>query len=173
MSDVFANELNVVRIEKFRNSPIKYTSGESRDIYVDIDGTLANAEHRLHYLQVKPKNWKQFFAEQINDTPYDDIVWLVRLLYENGNRIIICTGRPSEWRSVCEEWLIKHNIPYDALYMRSQGDFRDDSIVKIELVEQMRSEGFDPTIAFDDRDRVVEALRSIGMRVLQVRKGDF
>jgi hypothetical protein len=27
------------------------------DVIFDIDGTLADPEHRRHYVRVKPKNW--------------------------------------------------------------------------------------------------------------------
>ena len=31
------------------------------DIIVDIDGTVADLEHRRHWLDCKPKNWKEFY----------------------------------------------------------------------------------------------------------------
>ena len=34
-----------------------------KDIIVcDLDGTLANCEHRVHHVQNKPKNWDAFYA---------------------------------------------------------------------------------------------------------------
>ena len=44
---------------------------------------------------------------------------------------------------------------------------------QIELVEAMRQDGYDPIMALDDRNRVVNALRDFGLRVLQVAPGDF
>lgn len=32
----------------------------SKAIIVDLDGTLANCEHRRHFLETKPKDWKSF-----------------------------------------------------------------------------------------------------------------
>lgn len=146
---------------------------EKRDIYADIDGTIANAVHRQHYVRTKPKNWKLFNETMKHDTPHHDIIWLIRILKATGNRIILCTGRTEEYRELTVDWLQTFDVPYDALYMRANGDYRDDSVVKIELVDAMRNDGFDPTIALDDRNRVVDALRAIGMRVLQVAPGDF
>ena len=57
--------------------------------------------------------------------------------------------------------------------MRAAADFRDDSVIKLELLAQMRADGFDPVLAFDDRDRVVAAWRSAGIRCLQVADGAF
>ena len=45
-------------------------------IVFDIDGTLANIEHRRAFVATKPKNWKAFNAGIVNDTPHEDIVWL-------------------------------------------------------------------------------------------------
>ena len=39
------------------------------DIIFDVDGTLMDIEHRKHFVQDKPKDWKQFMAEMVNDTP--------------------------------------------------------------------------------------------------------
>lgn len=36
-------------------------------VVFDIDGTLANIEHRLDYVRSKPKNWKAFDAGIPND----------------------------------------------------------------------------------------------------------
>ena len=40
----------------------------SKIVLCDIDGTIANNDHRQHYLEDK-KDWDGFFAELINDAP--------------------------------------------------------------------------------------------------------
>jgi hypothetical protein len=57
--------------------------------------------------------------------------------------------------------------------MRKKGDYRDDAVVKIELLQQIRADGFNPLIAFDDRNRVVDAWRANGIICAQVAPGDF
>jgi hypothetical protein len=57
--------------------------------------------------------------------------------------------------------------------MRKEGDHRDDDIIKLELLEQVRADGFEPIMAFDDRNRVVAAWRSAGVPCAQVAPGDF
>jgi hydroxymethylpyrimidine pyrophosphatase-like HAD family hydrolase len=39
-------------------------------ICFDIDGTLANIEHRLDYVRSKPKNWKAFDSGIPNDVVF-------------------------------------------------------------------------------------------------------
>ena len=50
---------------------------------------------------------------------------------------------------------------------------RADDILKIELLDQIRADGFSPIMAFDDRDRVVAAWRAAGVPCAQVAPGDF
>ena len=54
------------------------------------------------------------------------------------------------------------------LYMRSENDYRPDHEVKSALLDQMRIDGFDPKLVFDDRASVVKMWRVRGLRCLQV-----
>ena len=57
--------------------------------------------------------------------------------------------------------------------MRAEKDNRKDSIVKVELLQQIRKDYGEPFLWFDDRSQVVNAIRAQGVRVLQVAPGDF
>jgi uncharacterized HAD superfamily protein len=143
-------------------------------IWVDIDGTIANTDHRQHHMQKNPKkNYKAFHDAMHLDEPHSEILWLIQTLYMDGNQIVIATGREEKFKERTVEWLTKHNVPYDALYMCRDGDNRSDAITKLELLEHMQKDGYDPYIFLEDRQRVVDALRVIGKKVLQVAPGDF
>jgi hypothetical protein len=142
-------------------------------VVFDIDGTLANIEHRRKYVAIKPKNWKAFKAGIPFDTPYDDIIELLGILLDEFP-IILCSGRGEEDRHETELWLKNNYCSYDKLYMRPAGDYRKDSIVKVELLNKMIEEyGCKPFLWFDDRNQVVDAIRGQGVRVLQVAPGNF
>lgn len=154
------------------------------DVIFDIDGTLANLDHRLHYVKSKPKNWNAFFAGIEHDEPCEEIVeilWALMNITLAPNdptsmfrhRIIICSGRGEEYREPTEKWLAHHSIQYNVLYMRPAGDSREDSIIKKELLEEMRKDGFNPVLAIDDRKRVVDMWRREGLLCLQCAEGDF
>ncbi len=64
-------------------------------------------------------------------------------------------------------------MPPGPLYMRKAGDHRDDDKLKIEMLARVRADGFDPIMAFDDRNRVVKAWREAGIPCAQVADGDF
>ena len=143
-------------------------------IVFDLDGTICNVDHRRHWVASKPKNWAAWDAGLPNDTPNEDIIWMLNSFLDSGDiRIILCSGRDSRLREASEAWLAKHNVYYDSLYMRASGDNRKDSIVKVELLHDIQRDWAWPFIWFDDRDSVVQSIREQGVRVLQVAPGDF
>ena len=144
-------------------------------IVFDIDGTLANCDHRIGLITVdskQKKDWAKFHAGIPNDAPHEHMVWLARSCFGRAN-VIICTGRMEDSRVMTEDWLKKHKVPYDQIYMRISKDYRTDNIVKVELLNQIRKEWGEPYIWFDDRKRVVDAIRAEGVPVCQVSEGDF
>ena len=142
-------------------------------IVFDIDGTLADIEHRRSFVATKPKNWKAFNAGIVNDTPHEDIVTLAQTLWVAGNKIILCSGRGEEQREVTVRQMVNFGVSFRKLFMRPAKDHRPDDIIKVELLQQIRSEFGEPFLWFDDRTRVVNAIRAEGVRVLQVAPGDF
>ena len=62
---------------------------------------------------------------------------------------------------------------YERLYMRPEQDYRQDNVIKSEILDQMHADGYSPTIVVDDRQQVVDMFRSRGLRVLQVAPGNF
>ena len=51
-------------------------------ILCDIDGTVANNDHRQHFLEGK-KDWDGFFSELVNDQPIQIIIDKVINNYDN------------------------------------------------------------------------------------------
>ena len=145
-----------------------------QNVYVfDLDGCLCDCSHRLHHIKKNPKDWKAFFAEAMHDLPIEPVCALARDLDRVGT-IIFASGRSDECREASRYWIEAHiGIDNPTLYMRKAGDHRDDPIVKLEMLAQMRRDGFEPRVWVDDRSRVVSALRGAGVRVLQCDVGDF
>lgn len=142
-------------------------------VIVDIDGTITEVDYRRRHLLTKPKNWEAFNAEMHLDRPRTAILQLIRILEENGSRIVLCTGREEIYREVTESWLKKHDVPNHALYMRVTKDYRSDEVVKSELLDQVLIDGFQPWLVVDDRDKVVKMWRERGLTCLQCAPGDF
>jgi hypothetical protein len=90
-----------------------------------------------------------------------------------GPAIVYVSGRSDVCREATVEWLKKYGLPDGPLFMRKAGDHRNDDILKIELLAEVRAQGFEPIMAFDDRDRVVAAWRAAGIPCAQVAPGNF
>lgn len=140
----------------------------SKKLYIfDLDMTLADCQHRLHWILTKPKNWKAFYAGIPYDTPiFHNVEILKQYVYE-GHHVVLCTGRSEDQRVRSEEWLFKHKIPYDSLWMRDSRDNSKDYICKPKLVEQI-IEHYDmqPELIYDDKPEVIQAYRDIGWNVI-------
>lgn len=148
-----------------------------KTIIFDLDGTLANLNHRLHLVKGHHKDYDKFFAACTDDTPIVPVCELLRMLY-NGPideyvdripKVIIVSGRSETARKETEIWLKEHNIPYDDLIMRPAGDYRSDDIVKEEILDGLLREGHEILFTVDDRQRVVDMWRRRGLICLQAQ----
>ncbi len=139
----------------------------------DIDGTVANCDHRLHHIQKDPKDWKGFYADTHKDEPILNLVRLIKdLIRVPGVEIVYATGRGEESRKATVDWLDR-NVYVGPLFMRPANDYRQDSIVKIEMLQAIREAGYEPVLWFEDRKQCVDALRAAGVNVMQVAEGNF
>ncbi len=144
------------------------------EVYVfDIDGTLADCSHRLYHIEKKPKDWTAFFAAVGDDAPIPHMIRLCEALVQSDNLVVFVSGRSDECREETLDWLFKYIDQELPLYMRKAGDYRADDIVKMELLAELRADGYEPVMVFDDRARVVAAWRAAGVPCAQVAPGDF
>jgi phosphatidate phosphatase APP1 len=142
---------------------------EKKTIIVDIDGTLADIAHRRHHIEGNRKRWDKFFQAMDKDLPIPEVAAKVRLLSQD-HTIILVSGRPDDYRPMTEDWLKKHKIPYQQLFMRKSGDFRPDDIVKQEILHQdLKKEEI--KLVIDDRPRVIRMWRENGLEVEDVGDG--
>lgn len=139
----------------------------------DIDGTLADLTHRLPHIQKQPKDWDTFFACVGDDAPIPHIIKLAIDVALAGAKVVYVSGRSDQCRNETEYWLRCNALPDGPVFMRKAGDHRPDHQVKVELLAQLRSDGFDPVMAFDDRNSVVKMWRELGVPCAQVADGDF
>jgi hypothetical protein len=144
-------------------------------IIVDIDGTLANIEHRTHYVRNGRKNWKRFFDAMILETVREDVKAVYDLYYGLRNRfglsLIIVSGRGSEYEYQTRKWLSDNGIEFDKLFMRRKADYRDDTIIKQEIYDTYIAPQHKVILVIDDRPKVVRCWRSMGLQVLDVGNG--
>jgi hypothetical protein len=129
-------------------------------VVFDIDGTLANIEHRLDYVRSKPKNWKAFDAGIPNDKVNEPVAEIYRQMIHAGHTVVLASGRNERSRDATVDWFVSKDLPRRQLYMRKADDFRSDDIVKQEILDQIIADyGKKPDMVFDDRKRVVDMWR--------------
>ncbi|HEY1055856.1 MAG TPA: polynucleotide kinase, partial [Emticicia sp.] len=133
-------------------------------ILCDLDGTLAILHAR-----------SPFDAERCEtDLLNKPVAEIVKTYYQLGTKVIFMSGREEKTRKQTINWLEYNNITYDALYMRTTGDSRKDSIVKKELYEIHVKDKYYVKFVLDDRNQVVDLWRlDLGLPCLQVNYGDF
>lgn len=134
---------------------------------VDLDGTLCVIDHRLRHVTGSNRNWDAFFHGIPDDELNEPIAAVVDALRHAGYEIVLCSGRPEKCRDVTVAWLEKYGIYYSSLYMRPDGDTRPDHIVKKQLLDGIREDGFEPFVVIDDRQSVVDMWREEGLLCLQ------
>jgi len=145
-----------------------------KTVIFDIDGTLANIEHRRPFLAGDRPDWNKFNSAMGKDTPNGPVVDLYRTLWASGAYDLqIVTGRNEAFRKVTETWLTWNEIEFNRVLMRPDKDNRPDSIIKGEILAQLLAEGRDIAFAVDDRQQVVDMWRVNGVTCLQCDVGDF
>ena len=149
----------------------EHSNGRRKTVIVDMDGTLADVRHRLHFVEGRKKNWKRFFAGMHKDPPNAEIVDMVRRLAAD-HQIVIVSGRPDHYQQVTEDWLRRYDVPYKEIHMRPSGDHRPDHIVKREILDRLLSSGKKIELVIDDRPSVCDMWRECGLQVHQVHS-DF
>lgn len=154
-------------------------------VLFDIDGTVANAEHRLHYI-LRPKeengvpskefkkDWTKFHQKAHLDTPIENTISVLHHL-QMFCEIRFITGRNETCRKETIAWLEKHlQLVSLNLTMRSKNDFRPDYCVKEDIYMAMSEEDKDRIVCvFEDRDQVVKMWRAHGLTCYQVCDGDY
>lgn len=145
-------------------APYVEQEGLPHAILVDIDGTLAHMEGRSPYDPT-------LYHTDKHDRVISDIAEAYAGI--TGCWVFIMSGRDEAYNTVTREWLVDNGIDYDRLYMRPEGDTRNDAIVKNELFEKHIAGKYNVDFVLDDRDRVVKMWRAKGLKVLQVAEGDF
>jgi FMN phosphatase YigB (HAD superfamily) len=149
---------------------------KQKAIICDLDGTLCDLRHRLHYMEHRPKMRDEFHAAAKDDAVYTDVLDILiayRAAYNyDGRRILLVTCRPETYRVATEVWLYQNLVPYDELIMRADGDTREDSLIKSLIYRYEIEPHYDVQFVLEDKNSVVQMWRNIGLTCWQVRTYD-
>jgi len=171
-----------------------------KTVIFDLDGTLAIIEKRRiksgsptgnKPVQAK-MDWDVFFAaENIQlDEPNEPVIKMAQMFHNDGFKIVIFSGRNDRSFHTTKEWLEKCDVPFDLLVLRPdkfQADswpiangnpatkamrFMPDEILKKEMLDTFVDID-DVFLVVDDRQKVVDMWRDLGLNTFQVAPGNF
>ena len=148
-------------------------------VIFDLDGTLALIDDRRDLARDdKGKlDWRVFHSpDNIKlDKPNWPVIECARNFKKAGYVIFIFSGRSDATEARTQEWLSKFQIPYDKLVMRPHEtlNFIPDEKLKMQMLDESLATVEDIFCVFDDRQKVVDMWRSLGLTCLQVAPGDF
>ena len=137
-------------------------------IICDIDGTLSDSTNRRIFDDSK------VYEDKVIE-PVADIL----RTYSNNNskhwdaKIFVMSGRQDSCKDQTEKWLVDSHIPFDDIFMRKAGDFRDDREIKKELYEQHIKGRYRVLFVIDDRPKVCQMWIDNGLFVMNVNQDPY
>lgn len=145
----------------------------------DLDDTIRDAKHRHHMVEGDRRNdnasWNAFYLAAEFDPPIKPIVKLFNALLSTGADIILMTGSSDIARKITVDWLRKYtNYNDQTLLMRPHSDKTPDLELKKGWYNAMSEEDRARLVCvFEDRQRVVDMWRSIGVTCCQVAPSQY
>jgi hypothetical protein len=119
-------------------------------------------------------DWNKFFdPDNIKlDKPNWPVINTLLAFVQAGYKIAIFSGRSSSTLDATKKWLHEYGIEYNAFKMRPERNFRPDEQLKLEWLNDMDWKD-NVECVFDDRQKVVDMWREIGLTCMQVAPGNF
>jgi len=147
-------------------------------IIFDLDGTIALVDKRREASKLPDgkMNWDEW-SNPSNiklDEPNEPVIKMAQLFAEDGFNIVILSGRSDKTILTTKSWLIRNRVPFHKLVMRPHKtmNFVPDEILKKDMLDK-HIDIDDIFMVVDDRQKVVDMWRSLGLTVFQVAPGDF
>ena len=99
---------------------------------------------------------------------------MAQMFAQDGFNIVIFSGRSDKTMFTTRSWLSNNRIPFHKLVMRPHKtmNFIPDDILKKDMLDK-HLDIDDVFLVVDDRQKVVDMWRSLGLTVFQVAPGDF
>jgi hypothetical protein len=145
-------------------------------IIFDLDGTLANCEHRRHFvdpeknhdyiLDCRPDGFPRYLHKKTGykfkpdfqafneacdkDEPIMPVIFQCRHNFHSGNQVQIWSGRCESVREKTEEWLEKYSVYHAVLKMRPIGDNTPDDQLKERWLDEYIESMYPPLNSMEE-----------------------
>ena len=145
-------------------------------VICDLDGTLCDIKHRLHFAKSEPKDWKSFFGGIPQDKLREDVLAHLVDYSDDGYDIIFVSARPEGYKKQTLVWLVQNladRLPkgFLTLIMRKSADKRPDVEVKQDILNSYFNDKSKIKVVIDDRPSVIRMWRENGLEVIDVGGG--
>ncbi len=124
----------------------------------DVDGVLADVEHRRHHVSGSRRDWDAFFEAAADDTLLAQGAAMVHHEQGAGRLVVYLSGRPERLRGVTLKWLHDNGLPPADLVLRPDADHSPAVTFKLDRLREMAS-AFTIALLVDDDTQVVDAVR--------------
>jgi hypothetical protein len=142
-------------------------------VVLDLDGVLADARGRPHFLNGPGrKDWRSFFDAAGDDPVIEEVARLLELL-DRDLSIVLLTARPMRIRPLTEDWLVRNDVDWDLLVMRPDRDFGPSVDFKRRTARHLKEVGFDLRLAFEDDRRNVDMFHEEGVPCVYLHSGYY
>lgn len=118
-------------------------------------------------------DWDKFYDLCDKDLPNEPVIRMWQELIGDATlKLYIFSGRSEVVREKTIKWLIDNKVFWGTLFMRPDKDYTPDEELKKKWLDQIG--GPDRVFCcFDDRQKVVDMWRSMGITCFQVAPGKF
>ena len=147
-------------------------------VIFDLDGTIALVDKRREASKLPDgkMNWDEWFnPSNIKlDEPNEPVIKMAQLFAEDGFNIVILSGRSDKTERTTRSWLSRNRVPFHKLVMRPHKtmNFVPDEILKKDMLDK-HIDIDDVFLVVDDRQKVVDMWRDLGLNTFQVAPGNF
>lgn len=144
---------------------------QNRWVICDLDDTLFSLSPEM-LEWVTQKQYDKYNAAVHTGEVVPVVRDLLSILYANGAKICCLTARSEIIREETVKQLMDNRVPFGRLIMRPLDWQHPSTELKPMLIRQFFRLA-DIALVLEDRDEVTAVLRSLGLTVWQVRKGQY